>query len=165
MMPWQPFVRYACFRACTNPCSNSKSDSDLDSTKLITWDQTTPFVPPVTKGQVIEVYDGDTITIATTIPIENSPMYRFSVRFLGVDAPEIKGKTEEEKQSAYYARDALKNLLLHKIVELKNVSIEKYGRLLADVYLDDLHVNQWLLDNHWVVPYDGGTKIKFVPEK
>ena len=36
--------------------------------------------------------------------------------------------------------------------------MEKYGRLLADVYVDNIHVNQWMLDNKYAVPYDGGTK-------
>jgi endonuclease YncB( thermonuclease family) len=44
------------------------------------------------------------------------------------------------------------------MIHLKNISTEKYGRILADVYLDDLHVNQWMLDNGLAVEYDGGTK-------
>ena len=36
--------------------------------------------------------------------------------------------------------------------------MEKYGRLLADVYLDELHLNQWLIENKYAVAYDGGTK-------
>ena len=41
---------------------------------------------------------------------------------------------------------------------LKNVSMEKYGRILADVYLGNLHLNQWMLDQKLAVEYDGGTK-------
>jgi hypothetical protein len=37
------------------------------------------FVPPVTGGKVIKVYDGDTITIATTLPYPDSPLYKFRV--------------------------------------------------------------------------------------
>jgi endonuclease YncB( thermonuclease family) len=47
---------------------------------------------------------------------------------------------------------------MNKTIHLKNISTEKYGRVLANVYLDDLHVNQWMLDNHYAIPYDGGTK-------
>jgi endonuclease YncB( thermonuclease family) len=124
----------------------------------IQWKDTTPFVPPVTYGQVIKVYDGDTITIASKIDIPNSPLYRFSIRLNGVDAPEIHGKNNDEKESAIYARDQLENLVLHRFVQLKNQKTEKYGRILADVYLGDLHVNQWLLNEKLVVPYDGTTK-------
>ena len=52
----------------------------------------------------------------------------------------------------------LSNLLLHKVVTLKNIGTEKYGRLLADVYLDDLYINDWLIRERYAVKYDGGTK-------
>ena len=43
-------------------------------------------------------------------------------------------------------------------IALKNVKNEKYGRILADVYLDDLHLNKWMIDQHFAVEYDGKTK-------
>ncbi len=51
---------------------------------------------------------------------------------------------------------------VNKVVALKNLKTEKYGRVLADVYLGDLHVNQWLLDNKYAVEYSGGTKTNWV---
>jgi endonuclease YncB( thermonuclease family) len=45
--------------------------------KNIDWNDTVPFVPPITKGRVIKVYDGDTITIAARLPHPKSPLYRF----------------------------------------------------------------------------------------
>ena len=122
------------------------------------WDDTIPFVVPVSGGQVIKVYDGDTITIAAKLPYAGSPLYRFSVRLNGIDTPEIKGKSEDEISVAKEARDALSALILHKNVVLKNVATEKYGRILADVYLDELHINKWLIDQRFAVKYDGGTK-------
>jgi len=124
----------------------------------ILWKDTVPFIPPIQGGQVIKVYDGDTLTIAVKMPYENSPLYRFPVRFRGIDTPEIHGKDEDEKQSAIFARDAVSNMTLHKYVTLKNIGNEKYGRLLADVYLDDIHINEWLLKERYAVPYDGGIK-------
>ena len=50
---------------------------------------------------------------------------------------------------------------MNKVVELKNVSTEKYGRLLADVYIGEIHVNSWMIDNNYAIPYDGKTKTKF----
>lgn len=123
----------------------------------ITWENTIKFIIPITDGRVIKVYDGDTITIASKL-VNSNQLYRFTVRLNGIDTPEIKGKTEKEKQAAIIARDCLSNLLLNKYITLKNVNTEKYGRILADVYLGDLHVNKWLLDNKYAVPYDGGKK-------
>lgn len=133
------------------------SDSDDDPTH-IQYKDTVPFVPPVSGGEVIKVYDGDTITIAAKLPYPESPLYRFNVRLNGIDAPEIKSKSKEESICAELAKQALTDLILHKTVILKNQQTEKYGRLLADVYVENLHVNQWLLNNWYAVPYDGKTK-------
>lgn len=132
---------------------------EVQKISIIKWEETTAFTPPISGGQVIKVYDGDSITIAGYLPMYNSPLFRFSVRLNGIDTPEIKGKNEDEKTAAKEARDALSNLILHKEITLKNVSTEKYGRILADVYLDDLCVNDWLISEHYAVKYDGGTKV------
>jgi len=126
----------------------------------VQWDNTIPFVPPITFGKVIKVYDGDTITIASKMPYDNSTIYRFSVRLLGIDTPEMKSKNATERILAMDAKNALSDKIFGKMVILKNVSIEKYGRLLADVYLDDLHLNQWMIDHKYAVVYHGGTKPK-----
>ena len=45
----------------------------------VNWKDTIPFIPPITKGKVIKVYDGDTITIACRLPFEatdGDPIYR-----------------------------------------------------------------------------------------
>jgi micrococcal nuclease len=132
---------------------------EVKNMRIIKWEDTTAFTMPITGGQVIKVYDGDSITIAAYLPMDSSPLFRFSVRLNGIDTPEIKGKNEDEKEAAKAARDALSNLILHKYITLKNVDTEKYGRILADVYLDDLCINDWLIQQHYAVKYDGGTKI------
>jgi endonuclease YncB( thermonuclease family) len=124
----------------------------------INYDNTTPFVPPITNGKVVKVYDGDTFTIASKLPNTTEPIYRFSVRLNNIDAPEIKGKTANEKELAKKARDALSSLILNKIVTLQNITTEKYGRILADVYVGDINVSDWLVFHNYAVYYDGGTK-------
>lgn len=133
---------------------------DLSYLDKISYKETIAFVPPIYSGKVVKVYDGDTITIASRLPNLNKPIYRFSVRLSGIDSPEIKGKTEIEKNLAIKARDALHDKIFGKIVLLKNTSIEKYGRILADVYLEDLHLNKWMLENNYAIEYDGGTKTR-----
>tara|TARA_X000000368_G_scaffold388569_1_gene350155 strand:- start:1302 stop:1850 length:549 start_codon:yes stop_codon:yes gene_type:complete len=126
----------------------------------IEWKDTKPFTVPLNGGQVIKVYDGDTITIANKLPIYHcDELFRFSIRLNGIDTPEIKGKNEDEKEAAKVAKNALSEKILNKYVTLKNVANEKYGRVLADVYLGDLNLNNWMLENRFAVSYDGGTKI------
>ena len=128
----------------------------------IKWEDTIEFTFPIKGGRVIKVYDADTITIASKLPFDNSPMYRLSVRLNGIDTPEIKGKgvSDEEKEAAKNARDFVSNLILNKFVRLENIENEKYGRILADVYVGEIHINKLLLEEKYAVKYDGGTKIK-----
>ena len=142
---------------------------DTDEIVEWTWKTTKPFVAPVTSGKCIKVYDGDTITVATRLQFDRNvnkaladTVFRFAVRLAGIDCPEIKGKTVTEKARALVARDELKKKILDKRVILKNVTTEKYGRLLADVYVvengREVWLNKWMLDNGHAVFYDGGTK-------
>lgn len=122
-----------------------------------TLETSIPFVPDVKEGKVIKVYDGDTITIATYVPGSKN-LYRFSVRLNGIDTPEMKTHNLQEKQLATKARDALSSRIYGKVVQLKEVSFEKYGRLLATVMYNNENMNQWMLDEKHAVPYNGGTK-------
>lgn len=126
----------------------------------IEYKDTSPFIYPITFGKVIKVYDGDTITIASKLPNTDGPIYRFSVRLNGIDTPEIRGKSVAEKELAIVVRDALRERIMHQIVELRNVANEKYGRILADVYIDNVSINDWLVEQNFAVPYTGGKKMR-----
>jgi len=160
---------YAYIKSCVVRHRKEEKKEACAILSIIEWEQTIPFIPPIHEGQVIKVYDGDTITIAAKLPYDESPLYRFSVRLLGIDSPEIKGKTPQEKEAAKKSQNALENLILNKIVYLKDMSNEKYGRILANVYVDvdvdssenQIHVNKWMLDNKYAHEYDGKTKTPF----
>lgn len=125
-----------------------------------TYENTMPFIPPVSKGKVVKVYDGDSITVASKI-FDSKKIYRFSVRLKGIDAPEIRGKTQEEKNAAIISRNALREKVMGEIVLLEDVKKEKYGRLLANIYCNNTNVNEWMLINNFAIPYDGGKKKDF----
>lgn len=140
----------------TNRLYHSMSEvSYLDN---VEYKDTVIFTFPIKYGKVIKIYDGDTITIAAKFPNTDGPIYRFSVRLDGIDTPEIKGKSVAERDLAKHARDALHQLIYGKIIELRNVTNEKYGRILADVFIGDVHVNQWMISENFAVSYDGGKK-------
>jgi len=144
-------------------CSYINKEPNIMTDEIdIKWEDTVEFTFPIKGGRVIKVYDGDTITIASKLPFDNSPMYRLSVRLNGIDTPEIKGKgiSDEEKEAAKSARDFVSNLVLNKYIKLENIQNEKYGRILADVYIGDINLNQLLIKERYAVIYDGGTKMK-----
>ena len=150
------------FRSHSNIKDNTLNKNYMSDGSDIKWEDTVEFTFPIKGGRVIKVYDADTITIASKLPYEDSPMYRLSVRLNGIDSPEIKGKgiSDEEKEAAKHARDFVSNLVLNKFVTLENIDNEKYGRILADVYVGNIHLNEHLLKERLAVKYYGGTKIK-----
>ena len=58
-----------------------------------------------------------------------------------------------------YLKKQLKDAKSVVIRTEKMDSSEKYGRILADVYINDLHLNKYMVEKRLAVVYDGGTKI------
>lgn len=117
------------------------------------------FVPKIKNGIVIKVYDGDTFTIASRIPYSlDSKTYSFSIRLARIDCPELKSKNEEEKICAQRVQNELSDILLDNRVQLRVIDVDKYGRLLCEVYFKNVNINDWMLQNHYAVEYHGGTK-------
>ena len=110
------------------------------------------------KCKVLQVYDGDTITIASKMPWDSSPFFRFSVRLNGIDCPEMKTHNESEKTLAVMAKNRVIELIYKKKVVLKDVKMEKYGRLLANVYYNNTCINELLVKERLALKYDGGKK-------
>ena len=127
----------------------------------ISWKDAVPYIPPVSGGRVIKVYDGDTITVACYVH-DLPDLYRFSVRLNGIDCPEMKTKNASEKSVAKLAKQYLDERIMGKDVDLRNVSLEKYGRILAEVWYNGVSMNTALVEARLAVAYDGGTK--FVPD-
>lgn len=95
-----------------------------------------------TKGEVVRVVDGDTIVV-------NYNGKEEKVRLIGIDTPESvhpneSKNTEEGIKVSDYTKERLKG----KIVELE-LDVEerdKYGRILAYVYIDGEMYNKELLE-------------------
>lgn len=85
-----------------------------------------------TDVSIASVYDGDTFKInlncSLAVYCEKMP-----VRVLGVDCPEIKGKTQKEKQLAQKAKAFTKRFLEQGPISLENCGRDKYFRLLCAV--------------------------------
>lgn len=103
-------------------------------------------------GRVVNVYDGDTITLALVV---RGKIVRRRCRLAGCDAPEMRG----DKEAAIISREALKALLPTGIVRVRVLGLEKYGRLLIRIPTkrgDDASVE--MIRDGFAVAYDGGTK-------
>jgi micrococcal nuclease len=109
--------------------------------------QAKPQYGTVTVSKVISVYDGDTfrVNIDSLPPIvgKNIP-----IRVNGVDTPEIRGKCLYEKNLALKARDFVRSKLADaKEIKLTSLQRGKYFRVVANVVVDGVSLEQELLDN------------------
>lgn len=83
-----------------------------------------------TSGKVIKVIDGDTVELEGHI----------TVRYLGIDAPEIAHDDKPADCFGNEAREKNASLVLGRVVKLQyeeDRKIDHYGRLLAYVFLQD----------------------------
>mmetsp|Transcript_68412 Transcript_68412/g.61477 ORF Transcript_68412/g.61477 Transcript_68412/m.61477 type:complete len:218 (+) Transcript_68412:34-687(+) len=139
-----------------DPWKYSESLSINDVTELLkdmAFDDCDPFVAPIKYGKVVKVYDGDTIHMVA--PLFDGVISRFRVRLNGIDTPELRTKDEWEKKAGYIVKDMLIEKIGDKIIELKDVSYDKYGRILAEIIFEGENINQWLIETEWAFPYQG----------
>ena len=89
---------------------------------------------------VIRVVDGDTYQMLKGKRI-------FTVRLLNVDAPETKQSFGEA------AKDSVSKLILGKIVSYDSTGKDLYGRVLADIWIDNKRLDSTLIRNGWAWHY------------
>ena len=109
-------------------------------------------------SKVISVYDGDTfrVNIDSLPPIVGK---NIRIRLNGLDTPEIQGKCQYEKDLALKARDFVRNKLANaKEIKLTKLQRGIYFRVVADVMIDGINLEQELLDNKLAYKYTGGKK-------
>ncbi len=115
-------------------------------------------------ANVVEVYDGDTFKVQLPGMLEVFG-HELPVRINGIDTPEIRSSCSTdvlraaERHKAGLAKDFLLGALRGgQKIELHNLARDKYFRLLADVYIDDINVGTAMVERGHAVAYDGGTK-------
>ena len=109
-------------------------------------------------SEVTSIYDADTFRVN----IDDWPDIigkRMSVRVLGVDAPEIRGKCKSEKQAARRAKQFTVEVLRSaKKIELRDIQRGKYFRILAHVYVDGINLSEKLIQAQHGRAYNGGSR-------
>lgn len=131
---------------------------------------------------VESVYDGDTITILvptkltvynmissnTIVSQQNLKedkiiLNQVKVRLYGIDTPELKSSLnipnrEEYIKKANEAKKFLLTTILNKIIRVKFLLNDKYGRPLAIIYHNNIDINQLMIEKGFAKSYDGGKK-------
>lgn len=98
--------------------------------------QAAEIYPGPYPAEVVRVIDGDTVVLRVRLwpGIE----YAGPVRLADVDTPELRARQDCERHAARAARDFVaRRLAAARRVEVSGVQIDKYGRPLARVWVDD----------------------------
>lgn len=111
--------------------------------------------------KIVRVVDGDTVDVDIDLGF-NTWIHNERVRLEGLDTPESRTSDSIQKFFGLLAKAQLEFLLPvgsdHILQTTSISSTEKYGRTLGFIKLDNSTVNQWLIDNHYGVAYNGLTK-------
>ena len=92
------------------------------------------------EGVVVRVVDGDTVHVRIGARIEK-------VRYIGVNAPEVHHPVKGEEPGGREATDVNRRLVegRHVRLELDVQARDRYGRLLAYVWIGDMMINAELV--------------------
>ena len=143
---------------------------------------TSLFCDYKTWARVLDVLDGDTVCLVFPSFHGIAHPVKFNVRLAGIDTAELKDKNQNVHTIAVQARTRLLELItgnvpapplssrrdIQRLLEQNPAlvfahckELDKYGRVLADIFLTDKDVkslNSVLVDEGLALPYMGGTK-------
>lgn len=127
--------------------------------------------------KILDVYDGDTVTIA--IRVDNCN-FKVNCRLNGIDCEEMKSSDQMEKLRAKEARQHLIFLLTGRQIDIHSTrqqirdffssakcmiavscgKFDKYGRVLITMWKENCCINDEMVKKRFAVAYDGKTKRK-----
>lgn len=107
--------------------------------------------PYVYKAKVEKVIDGD--TIEATIDVGFHLFTRRRLRLLRVNTAELHALEGEVRAKAASAKERMTALLSGKDILIRTEKSDSFGRFLAEVWLGDMNVNDWLLSEGLAVPF------------
>lgn len=111
---------------------------------------------------VVKVLDGDTVDVTVDLGFDIYTVQR--VRLMGVDCEETRARDPVEKRYGKLAKKKLRHWcdkLSESPMEIhceNKDSRDKFGRVLAELWIQDVNVNKWMVDNHFAVAYNGQSK-------
>ncbi len=94
---------------------------------------------------IVKVIDGDTIHIG-----------KLKYRFSGIDTPEMKQVCKKEDKTilcGVLARDALIQKINNQPVECKMETIDRYKRIVAECFVNNESLSQYLVRNGYAFAY------------
>lgn len=100
---------------------------------------------------VTRVIDGDTIDASVDLGFTVHVDVRF--RLNGINTAELRDSDPVKAEAAQRAKKFIIDACLNKEITLKSYKTDKYGRWLADVFVNGVSVNRQLLNEGLAVVY------------
>lgn len=100
-------------------------------------------------AKVLRVIDGDTVELKIDLGFS---IFRIEkIRLYGINTPELKTKGAIERSLALLAKNILSEWILEKEVRILTYkdSLDKYGRILAKIYLQEECINNRLVKENY----------------
>lgn len=107
-------------------------------------------------AEVTKVIDGDSVWLEVDCGFRMT--YHYNFRLSRINTPELRASDPEVKVKAYEAKDRLAELIpVGSKVKIKTAKSGKYGRWLAEIFMDDgvstRNVNDIMLEEGLAVEY------------
>ena len=105
-------------------------------------------------AELIRVVDGDTVD--AWIDLGFSITIRRRIRLWAIDAPETRTLDLQEKAEGFKAKNRLIEILELNRGQfmVRSQGVDKYGRCLGEIYIQDVNINKQLLAEGLVGVYD-----------
>jgi micrococcal nuclease len=111
-------------------------------------------------AEVTKIVDGDTIDVIIDLGFDI--LYKSRVRLFGIDTPESRTSNDEEKVrgllSKHFLEEHLNSSKKIVIKTHKGEETGKFGRILGEIFIDGININQKMCDEGYAVAYYGQNK-------
>ena len=112
------------------------------------------------RAKIRRIVDGDTVDVDIDLGFDMI-FSKQRIRLYGIDTPESRTRDKEEKfygkLAAQFLKDQCKKgscIALRTHLDKKG----KYGRILGEIIVDGVNINQLMIEEYMAVEYDGRSK-------
>lgn len=128
--------------------SNIAPPRDADNAEILEKEVRNQ-IPSDRQFRVIKVYDGDSLLV-------KGLDLRFKIRMVGIDAPETGGRHKPGQPYSRKSHLYLSRRVQDRSVTLKTYGLDRYNRVLAEVFTGETNINLEMVKMGMAEVYKGG---------
>jgi len=112
------------------------------------------------RAKIIKIIDGDTVDVDIDLGFDII-LHNQRIRLFGIDAPESRTRDKEEKFYGNLAKQFLNDYCKKGSYIKVRTHLDKrgkFGRILGELIVNDVNLNEQMIEEHLAVEYDGRSK-------